>query len=73
MFGMCVYGSSPTQNASAVPMLDMCVSIWVLPHPHPVQDLREQLGAVSEQLHRLNEKLQFMEQRMGSKRGWLWG
>ena len=41
---------------------------------HP-QELREQLRTLSKQLHCLDERLQFMEQRMGRRSSWLpsWG
>lgn len=37
------------------------------------QILREELRTLSKQLHLLDERLDFMEQKMGQRRGWLWG
>ena len=40
-----------------------------------MQELREQLRTLSKQLHRLDERLQYMEGKMGRRSGWLpsWG
>lgn len=44
-------------------------------HLHTEKELREQLRTLSKQLHCLDERLQFMEQRMGRRSSWLpsWG
>lgn len=43
------------------------------PPNHAPQILREEVRTLSGQLHRLDERLQFMEQKMGQRRSWLWG
>ena len=43
--------------------------------PAPMQELREQLRTLSKQLHRMDERLEYMEQKLGRRSSWLpsWG
>lgn len=68
----------PHSLLAAVPAPRLAVSFTL--HPlrlppslHAPQMMREEVRSMTRQLRRVDERLDFMERKMGWRRGWLWG